>query len=123
MAQATFTTTTVRPADAKAAAKAIADYRAAGNGSNRTDWGRVEILLARVLTVIATGKAVDVSDLFATGGKPYHVAHRALSQGAIRPYWSRVQVVALKGATFGKGTVTGDSDTARGTTVLIAPVA
>lgn len=123
MAQATFTTTTVRAADAKAAAKAVADYRAAGNGSNATNWPRVEILLARVLTVIATGKAVDVSDLFAHGDKPYHLAHRALSQGAILPYWHKVSPVALRNAKAEKGKVTGEKDTARGTTVLIIPAA
>lgn len=119
---ATLTTAT-RAADLKAAAKVVTDARDAGAGSNRTNWSRTTDLLAAVLTAIATGTPVDVTALFVgSGGKVYHVAHRALSAATLRPYWSRVQVVALKGATYNGRTVEGETDTVKGTTVLICPV-
>jgi hypothetical protein len=70
-------------------------------------------LMGAVLTAIKSGDAVDVTDLFpASGaGKQYHVGHRALGQGLVRPYWKEVTVVVLKDATVAKGKVTGESTT------------
>lgn len=117
-----ITTRSVRATDAKAAATAVTAYRAEGGGSNRTNWPRLERLLAAVFTVITTGTAVDISDLFPMGDKVYHLAHRALSADLIRPYWPQVQVVALKGAEWKGSVVTGESDTAKGRTVVLCPV-
>lgn len=120
-----FSTPTT-PVAAKATAdarKAVKAYRDAGNGSNRTDWPRLERLLAAVLQVIATGTPVDVTDLFPVTGtaSAYHLAHRSLKPTLFAAYWPQVQVVGLRGATWEGRTVTGTSDTTRGTTVLICP--
>ena len=116
---ATFSTLTKAPtaAHVRAAAEAIATYRAEGGGSNRNNWPRMAALLAAVLAVTTTGVPVEVTDLF--GG--YHVAHRALNPAPFAPYWAKVQVVALRDVTREGATVTGVSDTARGKTVLLCP--
>lgn len=103
----------------KAAVTAVTAYRDAGNGSNRTDWPRMTALLAVVLDVAyGRGVPIDVSDLF----DGYHTAHRALKPAIFAEHWHRVQVVALRGAKWEGSVVTGETDTARGTTVLICPV-
>lgn len=120
----TFTATTVATtgANLKTATAMVAEYRENGGGSNRTDWVRLPLLTAAVLTVVSTGKPVDITDLFAgKGEKLYHLAHRAIGMTLLRPYWGQVQVVALKGATYTGKVVTGETDTARGTTVLLCP--
>lgn len=123
--QATFTTAKVSPSDAQQAQKLVTEYRDNGNGSNRANWARVTALLAVVLTVIRTGKSVDVSDLFPVDGsdKVYHTAHRALSHGAIRPYWHNVAVVGMRNVTATRTEITGETTTTRATHVVIAPVA
>lgn len=115
--------TTVRTTDAKRAAAIVAEARKSGAGSNKTNWARTERLLAAVLTVIATGTPVDITEaLGEAGAKPYHTAHRALSGAPLRPYWHKVQVVALRNAEFAGREVTGETDTVRGRTVLLTPV-
>lgn len=97
----------------KQATALVATYRASGAGSNRANWARTIALLGAVLTAIKSGDAVDVTDIFPIdgAGKQYHVAHRALSSGMVRPYWEQVTVVVLKDATVAKGKVTGESTT------------
>lgn len=123
--QATFTTARVSPSDTKQAVAMVVAYRENGNGSNRANWERVTALLAVVLTVVRTGHAVDVSELFPVDGsdKVYHTAHRALSHGAIRPYWHNVAVVGMRNVTHNRNETTGETTTTRATHVLIAPVA
>ena len=123
MSKLTLTLRSASPQDAKQATAIVAQYREAGNGSNRANWERVTALLASVLTVIRTGEAVDVSEMFPTGasGKPYHTAHRALSHGAIRPYWHGVVVVGMRNVTTEKRTVTGETTTTNTERVFIAP--
>lgn len=115
---ATFSTLTKAPtaAHVRAAADAVALYRAEGYGSNRGNWPRVESLLAAVLAVCATGVPVELTQF-----DGYHVAHRALKPAIFSPYWAKVQVVALRNVTREGATITGESDTARGTTVLLCP--
>lgn len=114
----TLTTGKVRPADLTIAKRTVSEYREQGNGSNRTKWDRVTVLLSAVLTVVGSGRSVEVTDLFdgqdgskTTDSPAYHQVHRALSHGAIRPLWDQVQVVALKDTTSTKTTVTGVSST------------
>ena len=109
-------TVQTRKADAisaKQASALLATYRESGQGSNRTNWDRTAILLGAVLTVIAKGDAVEITELFpATGaGKQYHIAHRALSSGAIRPYWGQVTIVVIKNAETKGKKVTGETTT------------
>ena len=100
----------------KQATALVATYRESGAGSNRANWKRTIALLGAVLTAINPendGFAVDITGLFPVdgAGKQYHVAHRALSSGMVRPYWKEVTVVVLKDATVAKGKVTGESTT------------
>lgn len=110
-------TTAMRPASVASAVATVTEYRENGNGSNRTNWERMTGILSAVLNTISTGMATEVTDLFTdTDSKApaYHLAHRALSAGAIRPEWQNVQVVTLRTETVqtGKGgIVTGDSTT------------
>lgn len=111
----TLTLAKVGQRDATTASRAIAIYRADGQGSNRTNWEQVTNVLACVLAVVRTGLAVEITDLYAhqvgTKSPAYNLAHRQLSQGAIRPMWENVQVVALQNVTNGKGSVTGTPNT------------
>ena len=117
----TLTVRRVRPADFATAQRTVNEYRATGQGSNRTKWERVTAILGAVLTAIATGDSVEVTDLLTgTDGKDgqrttdspaYHQVHRALSHGAIRPEWENVRVIALKEVTTKGKTVTGVSTT------------
>lgn len=117
----TLTIGKVRPADLTTAKRTVSEYREQGNGSNRTKWDRVTVLLSAVLTVVGSGRSVEVTELFTgsdgnndqrtTDSPAYHQVHRALSHGAIRPLWDQVQVVALKDTTSTKTTVTGVSST------------
>lgn len=117
--------------DTAQASRTVDQYRANGGGSNRTNWTQVTAVLCAVLCAIRTGKAVEVTDLYqsAIGGKSpaYNMAHRQLSAGVIRPLWHKVQVVALTGATGGKGTVTGTPNTTvpmgAGVRLFVVPVA
>jgi hypothetical protein len=97
--------------DTTTARRCIAIYRADGQGSNRTNWEQVTSVLACVLAVVRTGLSVEITALYAgqagTKSPAYNLAHRQLSQGAIRPMWENVQIVALQNVTNGKGTVTG----------------
>jgi hypothetical protein len=115
-----FNTHTVKVSQAVARrANAIIDNaRAQGAGSNRTDWARTLTLLAACEQVIAFGVPVVVS----VGTPAYHITHRALNTGILRPYWSKVQVVALRDVKWEGSVVSGETDTVRGTTVLICPV-
>ena len=105
----------------KQATAIVATYRESGAGSNRTNWVRTIALMGAVLTAIKSGDAVDVTDLFpASGaGKQYHVAHRALSSGAVRPYWNQVTVLVVKNATLTKGWVSGETTTTGSGSVFI----
>jgi hypothetical protein len=114
MSQAlTLSTRKVTAQVTKQATALVATYRESGAGSNRTNWVRTIALLGAVLTAIKSGDAVDVTDIFPAdgAGKQYHVAHRALSSGMVRPYWEQVTVVVLKDATVTKGSVSGESTT------------
>lgn len=115
---AAFSTLTKAPtaAHARAAVDAIDTYRAEGGGSNRTDWPRMTALLAAAIAVCATGIPVELTQF-----DGYHVAHRALKPAPFAPYWAKVQVVALRNVTREGATITGESDTVRGTTVLLCP--
>lgn len=118
------TTLTLKAVTASVATEAttlVNRYRET-NGSNRTNWLRVAGVLAGVLTVIKTGDSVEITDLIGatdektnkTNGSPaYHLAHRILSGGAIRPHWQNVQIVTLRNGTITqkKNIVTGDSTT------------
>jgi hypothetical protein len=110
------------PQDAKQATAIVAKYRESGNGSNRANWERVTLLLSAVLTVLRTGDSVEVSSLFPAGGsdKVYHTAHRALSHGAIRPYWGNVVVIGMRNTTRNGKTVTGETTTQYASEVFIA---
>ena len=59
------------------------------------------------------GDAVEITEVFpATGaGNHYHIAHRALSSGAIRPYWGKVTIVVIKNAETKGKKVTGETTT------------
>jgi len=109
----TLSTRKVTAKVTKQATALVATYRESGLGSNRANWVRTIALLGAVLTAIESGDAVDVTNLFpASGaGKQYHVGHRALGQGLVRPYWKEVTVVVLKDAKVTKGKVTGESTT------------
>lgn len=106
----------VTAGDQATASRAIAIYRADGQGSNRTNWTQVTAVLACVLAVVRSGKAVEITDLYAgqigTKSPAYNLAHRQLSAGAIRPMWENVQVVCMIDCKDGKaGTVTGTPTT------------
>lgn len=111
----TVTTTKITDSKVAEASRAVAQYRDNGNGSNRTNWDRMTAILSAVLTVVQTGKSVEITNLFTetTKAPAYHLAHRSLSAGVIRPEWSAVQVVTIRnaGITAKGSTVTGDSTT------------
>jgi hypothetical protein len=120
----------VRPADTATAVAQIAEARANGLLSNRSNPSRMAGILASVLTVMATGRGVEVSDLFMFDDKgnpvpfgktsAYNLAHRPLSASQIRPHWENVQVVALVRSTITEksgakwATITGESSTTAG---------
>lgn len=105
----------ITPADVKSAASIVNEYRANGGGSNRTNWTQVQGILSAVITVIRTGRAVEITgfymDQIGTKSPAYNLAHRQLSAGVIRPYWHRVQVVALVDATVKGSEVSGVPNT------------
>jgi len=113
--ETTITTTKPTAKAVATATKAVTEYRDNGNGSNRTNWDRMTAILSAVLTVTQTGRSVEITDLFTetTKAPAYHLAHRSLSAGVIRPEWSAVQVVTIRnaGMTAKGSTVTGDSTT------------
>jgi hypothetical protein len=111
------------PIDATRATALVAEYRKVGNGSNRTDWVRVTALLVAVFTAIRTGKSVEITDLFPAGasGKQYHTAHRALSAGIVRPYWSGVVVQVVRNDSLVGKMITGESTTTRSGLVFLTP--
>ena len=111
----TVTTTAITDSRVAQASRAVTEYRDNGNGSNRTNWDRMTAILSAVLTVVQTGKSAEITNLFTetTKAPAYHLAHRSLSAGVIRPEWSAVQVVTIRnaGMTAKGSTVTGDSTT------------
>ena len=111
-------TTKVSPATARRAVVIVNQLRENGAGSNRTNWERTLALLAICEQVVATGIPVVVSE----GERAYHTTHRALGADTLRAYWPKVQVVALRDVSWKGSVVSGETDTARGTTVLICPV-
>ena len=123
MALVAVTISQVSPIDTKRATALVADYRESGNGSNRTDWARVTALLVAVFTAIRTGKSVEITDLFPDGesGKQYHTAHRALSAGIVRPYWSGVVVQVVRNDSQVGKVITGESTTTRSGRVFLTP--
>jgi len=120
----------VRQADTTLAVAQINEARANGLLSNRSNPFRMAGILASVLTVMATGRGVEVSNLFMFDekGNPvpfgktsaYNLVHRPLSASQIRPHWENVQVVALMRSTITEKsgakwtTVTGESNTGWG---------
>ena len=118
------TLTLVTPAARVAAAgkAAVADYRNAGCGSNRTQWGRLQAVLTACMAVVATGKAVEGTADFAEamgGCAAYNLVHRPLSTDLVRPYWNNLQVYALRNIRESKGQVTGESSTTAKTGVRL----
>lgn len=87
--------------------------------SNRSNVSRYTEMLAAVLSVLQSGKAVEITDLKWDGSKApaYNLAHRMLSAQLIRPYFRQVQVVALD-----KKSIVQLGDTIKGTTNTTAPV-
>ena len=72
-------TVQTRKADATSAKQAsalLATYRESGQGSNRTNWDRTAILLGAVLTVIAKGDAVEITELFPATGAANNITLR-----------------------------------------------
>jgi len=123
MAQVAVTISQVSPVDTKRATALVADYRESGNGSNRTDWARIAVLLASVFAVVRSGKSVEITDLFPAGesGKQYHTAHRALSAGIVRPYWSGVVVQVVRNDSQVGKVITGETTTTRSGRVFLSP--
>lgn len=87
--------------------------------SNRSNVSRYTEMLAAVLSVLQSGKAVEITDLKWDGSKApaYNLAHRMLSAQLIRPYFHRVQVVALH-----RKSIVEQGDTIKGITNTTAPV-
>lgn len=115
--------------DARTATAMFTKYRDAGNGSNRTNPTRVVGVLSGVLTVIRTGRPVEVTEFYKgeQGISPaYNIVHRQLSHGLIRPMWHKVQTVALVDVVQKGNKVTGRPDTratfAQGARVFLCPV-
>lgn len=123
MAQMTITVAQVSDEAREESNRMVAAY-AETNGSNRTNWGRVEAVLAAVLTVLATGASVEVTDDFIGGTSPmYNIVHRCLSMGLIRPHWHQVKVLVLFNTTQKGAKVTGTkSSTIREGRAFIVPV-
>lgn len=123
MAQVAVTISQVSPVDTKRATALVADYRESGNGSNRTDWARLVVLLASVFAVVRSGESVEITDLFPAGksGKQYHTAHRALSAGIVRPYWLGVVVQVIDVYSEVGEAITGDTTTTRSGRVFLSP--
>lgn len=125
MAQMTITPKNATPARVKEAATLTAAMRDAGQGSNRSNWLRIEALLAAVLQVLASGQPCEVTDLFGVAGSSpaYNVLHRTLSAGPLRPYWSQVQALALVDCAEQGKSITGTTNTtAREARLFICPV-
>lgn len=123
-----ITPVAVSAVDSKRAAALVAEYRSNGNGSNRANWERIQIVLSAVLAVIRTGSPVEITAAFAgeSGKSPaYNVAHRQLSAGVIRPNWENVQIVALVDVRQNGKNVTGTPSStatfARSPRVFICP--
>lgn len=115
--------------DSREATSMFTAYRDAGNGSNRTNPVRVVGVLSAVLSVIRTGRPVEVTSFYEgeNGISPaYNIVHRQLSHGLIRPMWHKVQTVALVDVVQKGNKVTGRPDTratfAQGARVFICPV-
>lgn len=124
-----FILSAITAGDLASAKSIVADYRDANGGSNRANWTRIVQVLSAVLTVVRTGKPVEVTAFYdgETGKSPaYNIVHRQLSAGVIRPHWKNVQVVALMGAKESGKSVTGTPDSratfAHGARVFICPV-
>lgn len=97
---------------AKRAGQMVAQYRANGGGSNRTNWERLTVILTAVLIVVETGAEVEVTDAITDGTSPvYHQIHRILGTDLIRPYWHKVTVTTVK--ENGDTTTTGKAGTVR----------
>ena len=58
--EVTLTLTTPAARVATAGTKAIAEFRANGGGSNRSQWARMEAVLIACMTVVATGTGVEL---------------------------------------------------------------
>jgi hypothetical protein len=108
MSTTTLTVTKVTQAQAKSGQATVAKAKADGELSNRTNTARMAGIVSAVLAIIATGKAVEITDLFPAvdpiTGKPntapaYHLAHRALSANLVRPNWHKVIVVPIVTST------------------------
>ena len=122
--EVTLTLTTPAARVATAGTKAIAEFRNSGGGSNRSQWARMEAVLIACMTVVATGKAVEITDDFffakgeevADGTSPwYNTVHRVLSTEIVRPYWENVKPYALVNVREANGQVTGTSRTEKAT--------
>jgi len=87
--------------------------------SNRSNVSRYTEMLAAVLSVLQTGRSIEITDLKWDGSKApaYNLAHRMLSAQLIRPYFDRVQVVALSTKT-----IVQNGSSIEGTTNTTAPV-
>lgn len=87
--------------------------------SNRSNVSRYTEMMAAVLSVVNSGKAIEITDLKWDGSKApaYNLAHRMLSAQLIRPYFHQVQVVALDNKS-----IIENGDTIKGTTNTTAPV-
>lgn len=83
--------------------------------SNRTNPARYKRMLAAVMTVMETRKSVEITDLEWGDGKSpaYNLAHRMLSTALMRPYFGKVQVIALdmNGLQMTGNVVSGHSNT------------
>jgi hypothetical protein len=125
----TLTLTTVTAADAKRAAKALADYRESNRTSNRTNWSRMTEVLTAVYAAVRSGDSVEVTSILATRKadeitSAYNLVHRMLSANALRPHWDSVMVHALTNYVREGNTVTGTSNTtAKDALVFITPTA
>lgn len=87
--------------------------------SNRSNVSRYVEMMAAVLSVVSSGKAIEITELKWDGSKApaYNLAHRMLSAQLIRPYFHQVQVVALDNKS-----IVQLGDTIKGTTNTTAPV-
>jgi len=122
MSTVTLSVAKATPAQIKAGQATVAQAKANCELSNRTDTVRLAGILASVMAVLATGKSVEITDLFPAydpkTGKPntapaYHLAHRSLSSSLVRPDWHKVAIVPIVTATAKatKATITGETST------------
>ena len=118
----TLITTKPSASVAARARKTVAAYREAfraakRKGGGKTDWDRTEAIVAACITVMETGKSVEVTEEFMKSprwglGPAYHLAHRALDTELMAQYWPYVKPVAIVNSKDeGKGKVTGTSHT------------